>query len=328
MALVKGTNCGFVAARPVADPVGTTLGVGTRATSFKDVAPATTVRVIEIGYWNDEVGGTGNQSGEVGIYEDDAGNARPGALIASVNFNSGDGQDWVFSACDIAITEGNTYWIALFVSSVGSDSNFTATVGENTEIRIGQASLPNPWGLSTFSQAWLSSIYAIWDVAAPPPPATQAPGGSKTPHNYNDFPELTNKQIQEFGLESPHKQITEDFRAEVIKVTDGDTIRLRTTFRDFDFPLRFLDIDAPEMNAGGEVTKAWLQNRIEGKMVDIRINKSNRIDKYGRLLGRVIHQGSDVGEEEMLMGLAIPFIRRREGQLPNMDVVLNIKQWF
>ena len=29
-------------------------------------------------------------------------------------------------------------------------------------------------------------------------------------HNYEKYPELTNKQIAEFGLQSPHKQITED----------------------------------------------------------------------------------------------------------------------
>ena len=57
-------------------------------------------------------------------------------------------------------------------------------------------------------------------------------------HDYKKFPELTNKQINEFGFQSPHKQITEDFDATVVHVTDGDTIRLRTDFRDFTFPLR------------------------------------------------------------------------------------------
>ena len=71
-------------------------------------------------------------------------------------------------------------------------------------------------------------------------------------HDFTSFPELTKRQIEEFGFTSPHPQITEDFRATVVKVHDGDTVTLRTDFRDFDFPLRLLDIDAKELNEGGE----------------------------------------------------------------------------
>ena len=148
------------------------------------------------------------------------------------------------------------------------------------------------------------------------------------PHDFNKFPELTNKQIQELQLQSPHKQITEDFDATVVRVVDGDTIRLRTDFRDFEFPLRFLDIDAPEMNAGGEVAKSWLKTRIEGRRVKILIDRTRRVDKYGRLLGKVFHGGLDVGNEELMLGLAIPFTRRTEGKLPNLDKMFSIKQWL
>ena len=71
-------------------------------------------------------------------------------------------------------------------------------------------------------------------------------------HDDKAFPELTNKQLEEFGFSSPHEQITRDFFAVVVKVVDGDTVTLRAEFRDFNFPLRLLDIDAPEMNEGGE----------------------------------------------------------------------------
>jgi endonuclease YncB( thermonuclease family) len=66
-------------------------------------------------------------------------------------------------------------------------------------------------------------------------------------HNFKDFPELTNAQMSDFYFDSPHKQITADFRALVVKVHDGDTITLRVEWRNFDFPLRFLDINAPEL---------------------------------------------------------------------------------
>ena len=147
-------------------------------------------------------------------------------------------------------------------------------------------------------------------------------------HDFNKYPELTNRQIENMGFQSPHKQITEDFMAEVVKVHDGDTITLRTSFRDFDFPLRFLDIDAKELNEGGEEARAWLKNRIEGENIEVRINRKNRVDKYGRLLGKVFHGGQDVGEEELRLMLATPFTKRREFQLPNMDKELSIKKWL
>ncbi len=147
-------------------------------------------------------------------------------------------------------------------------------------------------------------------------------------HDYKKFPELTNKQLQEEQFQSPHQQITEDFEAVVVRVHDGDTITIRAGFRDFDFPLRFLGIDAPEMNEGGEVARDWLRNRILNSTVKIEIDRKNRVDKYGRLLGKVIHGGFNVGEEELSLGLAIPFDRRNEGKIPNLDEDLSTKKWL
>ena len=147
-------------------------------------------------------------------------------------------------------------------------------------------------------------------------------------HDFKNFPELTNRQINEFGFESPHKQIQEDFEARVVKVHDGDTVTLRARFRDFDFPLRLLDIDAPELNEGGELARDWLKNRILGDRVEIIIERDKRVDKKGRLLGRIIHRGIDVGMEELIYRFAVPFGQRREGMLPNLDKMFSLKQWF
>ena len=91
-------------------------------------------------------------------------------------------------------------------------------------------------------------------------------------HNYKEYPELTNRQLNEIGWTSPFPQITEDFNANVVRVVDGDTVILRTDFRDFDFPLRFLGIDSPEMSEGGEEAKQWLKGNIEGEDVEIIID--------------------------------------------------------
>ena len=113
-----------------------------------------------------------------------------------------------------------------------------------------------------------------------------------------------------------------------MKVHDGDTITLTTDFRDFEFPLRFLDIDAPEMNEGGKEARDWLRSRILGEDVRIIIDPRNRVDKYGRLLGRVFHMGLDVGDEMLRMLLVTTFENRREGKIPNIDKMFAVKQWF
>ena len=70
-------------------------------------------------------------------------------------------------------------------------------------------------------------------------------------HDFVKFPELTNSQMDLYYFESPHKQLSEDFQAEVVKVHDGDTITLRCAERSFDFPLRIINIAAPELNQDG-----------------------------------------------------------------------------
>ncbi len=146
-------------------------------------------------------------------------------------------------------------------------------------------------------------------------------------HDYKKYPELTNKEMEMFQFTSPHVQITEDFDATVIKVHDGDTITLRTGFRDFAFPLRLLGIDAPEMNAGGETARDWLRSKILGETVYIEIDKEQRVGKWGRLLGRVIYAGMDVGEEQIYLGLVKPFEERGE-EIKNLEKIFSIKKWL
>ena len=147
-------------------------------------------------------------------------------------------------------------------------------------------------------------------------------------HDYKAFPELTDSQLEQLQFTSPHKQITEDFKATVVKVHDGDTITLRTDFRDFDFPLRFLDIDSPELSEGGEEAREWLKSKLLNQTVQILIDSKNRVGKYGRLLGKVLFNGLNVAEEELALGLAKPFGRKNEAQVPNNNYYFNTKQWF
>lgn len=129
-------------------------------------------------------------------------------------------------------------------------------------------------------------------------------------HDFKRFPELTNRQMSLYYFDSPHQQITENFEAKVIKVTDGDTIRVETEFRDFSFPIRFANIAAPELNEeGGEKSQSWLENQIMGEKVMVLVNKQNRVEKWGRLLGEVIHNGMNMNNTSRILGHSIQFRR-------------------
>ena len=141
-------------------------------------------------------------------------------------------------------------------------------------------------------------------------------------HDFERFPELTNSQMELYYFDSPHKQITEDFSALCVKVHDGDTITVRWQDRDFDFPVRFSGINAPELSEGGDKSGDWLRQRIEGKNIDVIIDPTNRVGKFGRILGKVMHGGMDLSEEMVLLNLAHPFEQKDEGEIPTLDRVL------
>jgi len=147
-------------------------------------------------------------------------------------------------------------------------------------------------------------------------------------HDFERNPELTNAQLEVFSVVTPHTQYTEDFDAVVERVHDGDTVTLSTDERDFLFPLRLLDIDAPELSEGGDVAKAYLMSRVLGQRVTIRINKSNRVGKYGRLLGKIEHGGMDLGEEMLSLGLVSQFGAKNEGMPEPVTKIFREDQWF
>ena len=140
--------------------------------------------------------------------------------------------------------------------------------------------------------------------------------------DFKTNPELPNSQMEFYYWDSPHKQIFEGFRAKVKRVHDGDTITLTWKERNFDFPLRFLGIDAPELNAGGQEAGNWLRSQIEGEEVDIQIDAKNRVGKFGRILGRVMHRGLDLGDTMLRMGLVTTFENRRQDQIPNINQMI------
>jgi len=138
-------------------------------------------------------------------------------------------------------------------------------------------------------------------------------------HDFKNFPELRANQMEIYYFDSPHKQIFEDFKAKVVKVIDGDTVRVSCDFRDFTFPVRILDLAAPELDeGGGKESQSWLESQILGEDVDI-IMTAHRVEKWGRLLGGILFRGIDMAEESVRQGHAVPWEERKTGHLPDFN---------
>jgi len=142
-------------------------------------------------------------------------------------------------------------------------------------------------------------------------------------HDFKRFPELTNSQMSLYYFDSPHTQITGDFTAKVIKVTDGDTVRLLWSERDKSFPLRFSNTAAPELDEpGGEESQSWLESIILNKEVYIEIDPKNRVEKWGRLLGNIIFEGQNMGAASINEGHSRHWTERKTGDIPDCDKVV------
>ena len=131
-------------------------------------------------------------------------------------------------------------------------------------------------------------------------------------HDFKLFPELSNGQILEFYFDSPHKQITENFRCKVVKVTDGDTIRVKWDDRNFTFPIRLANLASPELDErNGKESQSWLEKEIMGKDVDIILTKT-RVERWGRLLAYVLNNGMSMSELSIMNGHGVSWINRNQ----------------
>lgn len=92
-----------------------------------------------------------------------------------------------------------------------------------------------------------------------------------------------------------------DIVGRVVGVSDGDTITVLVDNHDR-LKVRLAGIDAPEKSQPfGSVSKKSLSDQVFGKTVNIEANKK---DRYGRFLGRVIFNGTDVCLEQIRAGMA------------------------
>ncbi len=87
----------------------------------------------------------------------------------------------------------------------------------------------------------------------------------------------------------------------VVAVTDGDTIKVLDADK-VQHVVRLSGIDAPEKKMlFGQRSKQNLSNLVYGRWVEVESEKS---DRYGRLVGKVLVNGSDANLAQVRAGLA------------------------
>jgi len=163
MALVLGTNSGFVTVAPTTDPAASlTLTIDGNSCVTKHTSPAYSARIIEIGWWRDLGSNTANW--EVGLYSDNAGVADVLLEIEATNSNSTTG--WLTRAVNWAISPSTAYWLGLQMDAHTGTSNVDreTTGGAGYDYISGgaQTALNNPFGGGAVAQpAGMVAIYAL-----------------------------------------------------------------------------------------------------------------------------------------------------------------------
>lgn len=93
-----------------------------------------------------------------------------------------------------------------------------------------------------------------------------------------------------------------EIRGKVVGVSDGDTITVLDDLDKGQFRIRLDKIDAPEkLQAFGKKAKNFLSALIYGKTISVRFRK---IDNYGRILGIVYCEGTEINLKMVQSGFA------------------------
>jgi endonuclease YncB( thermonuclease family) len=99
---------------------------------------------------------------------------------------------------------------------------------------------------------------------------------------------------------------------EVVAVTDGDTIKVLDAGK-VEYLVRLSGIDAPEKKMPfGQRSKQNLSNLVYGKWVEVEGKKH---DRYGRLVGKVLVNGTDANLAQVQAGMAWHYKQYEREQL-------------
>ena len=169
MAVVKGTNAGFVSEAPVADPGGTSPGskVDNLHSAMKDTSPIGSGKITEIGFWCDNA--TEEANFEVGLYSHNVGEDKPATRLYVDNTNAkGTGAGWKTVVVDWEIDPETIYWIAVQVDNTATTTNtdWNTNGADRRSLGGAAATLPEIWGGGSTETAWYFAYYAVWGAGA------------------------------------------------------------------------------------------------------------------------------------------------------------------
>lgn len=162
MALVLGTNVGFVTVAPTADPAGADTAIDGSSVVVKDTSPAGAIEITQIGWYRGS--GTNTANFEVALYADSAGVATTRLFVAATNSSNSAG--WITVAVNWTISPSTPYWLAVQMDAHGGTSNIdTATSGgSGADILTGQTTLNDPYGGGAVADA--DGMYAVYALVA------------------------------------------------------------------------------------------------------------------------------------------------------------------
>jgi len=163
MALVVGTNVGFVTVAPTSDPTGgLSVTIDNSARTLKDTSPATTSIINEVGFYTGDT--TEEANFEVGLYSDSGGDAT--TLLFSDKTNAkGTSSGWIkVTGLNWSISANTTYHIAI---QLDNTSTATTIDAESTgtgliDAAAGATTLPDP----TWTASPNNGLYAIYAVVS------------------------------------------------------------------------------------------------------------------------------------------------------------------
>lgn len=167
MALVLGTNAGFVTAEPTLDPGGASnLSQDGAARAMKHTIPAGKDKITKVGWYHGNTSAAGDY--EIGLYAHDSGSDLPGALLYStIAVSSGTTEGWKSQAVDWDVVPETTYWIAVQLDSVSGASNIDyVNTSSRVSIDVAISTLKNPWVSDGVTDPQMIAIFGLVDASA------------------------------------------------------------------------------------------------------------------------------------------------------------------
>ncbi len=166
MAIVFGTNAGFVLVAPTIDPSAGGTGTDNTSRAFKDTTPADIGKITEIGWYCDDTPG-GNVNFEVGLYDHDTDNNLPlNRLYLSDTNAVGTQLGWkVVSGLNWSVSPETIYWLGLQLDNTIPNTDISRiTTGGLVSVMSNESSLADPW-VSDGTQAHILAFYAVVEEA-------------------------------------------------------------------------------------------------------------------------------------------------------------------